>query len=291
MRPRRSPAAWRSAASSRRPCCGPPPAPARPDPRPNVLVVLTDDQTLDTIRSRPAGDAVAPVAVARSVGALAVVPATRSPRRRCAARRAPRSSPAGTTHRPTSATTRRARTSTTRTRCRCGCTTAGYTTGLVGKYLNFYPWGRRAVRPARLGSLVRQGEPDESTSYYDYDVVDQGSWRHFGAVPRTTPPTCSGAEAVRFVQDAPADAPWFLYFSPNAPHLPWIPAPRVRGRVRRRGAADPAVCDVLNDVARQARVRTGARRPRPRPTDRAISRTIATSARCCCRSTHGSTRS
>ncbi len=33
-----------------------------------------------------------------------------------------------------------------------------------------------------------------------------------------------GAQALAFVQDAPAEQPWFLYFSPNAPHMPWVPS-------------------------------------------------------------------
>ena len=66
-----------------------------------------------------------------------------------------------------------------------------------------------------------------------------------------------GSEAVRFVQDAPADQPWFLYFSPNAPHLPWIPAPRYAGAFADVAAADPAVCDVLNDVGGKPAYVTG----------------------------------
>ena len=124
---------------------------------------------------------------------------------------------------------------------------AGYHTGLVGKYLNAYPWGRAPFIPPGWDRWFAKQNLNESTSYYDYDVVDQGVARHFGAVPQNYATDVLGSEAVRFVQDAPADQPWFLYFSPNAPHLPWIPAARYADAFADVQPPIPPL-DVLNDV-------------------------------------------
>ena len=124
---------------------------------------------------------------------------------------------------------------------------AGYHTGLVGKYLNAYPWGRTPFIPPGWDRWFAKQNLNESTSYFDYDVVDQGVARHYGAVPQTYATDVLAAQALRFVQDAPADQPWFLYFSPNAPHLPWIPAPRYAGAFADVQPPIPPL-DVLNDV-------------------------------------------
>ena len=119
------------------------------------------------------------------------------------------------------------------------------------------PVGAGAVHPAGVGSLVREAEPER------VDVLLRlRRGRSRGLAPlrrdaaRTTPPTCSAAQALRFVQDAPADQPWFLYFSPNAPHLPWIPAPRYADAFADVAAADPAARGAERR-RRQARLRAG----------------------------------
>jgi N-acetylglucosamine-6-sulfatase len=85
---------------------------------------------------------------------------------------------------------------------------AGYRTGLIGKYLNGYhgtdvPAGWDVFKPIKnqnyeLTQGVRQG--------YVTDLL--------------------GKKAVDFVKSTPASRPLFLYFAPNAPHNPAIPAPR-----------------------------------------------------------------
>jgi N-acetylglucosamine-6-sulfatase len=101
---------------------------------------------------------------------------------------------------------------------------AGYTTGLVGKYLNNYPWGRPPFVPPGWDRWFAKMNANESTSYYDYDVVDRGYVHHFGAAPDVYATDVLGEAANDFIEGAPADRPWFLYFAPNAPHAPWIPA-------------------------------------------------------------------
>jgi N-acetylglucosamine-6-sulfatase len=103
---------------------------------------------------------------------------------------------------------------------------AGYTTGLVGKYLNNYPFGRDPFVPPGWDRWFAKENANESTAYYDYDVVDQAAVRHFGSDPEDYSTDVLGATADAFLRVAPASKPWFLYFAPNAPHAPSIPAPR-----------------------------------------------------------------
>jgi len=103
---------------------------------------------------------------------------------------------------------------------------AGYATALVGKYLNNYPWGRAPFVPPGWDRWFAKENTNDSTAYYDYDVVDQGIDRHYGAAPEDYATDVLASAADSFLRSAPADRPWFLYFAPNAPHAPWVPAPR-----------------------------------------------------------------
>jgi arylsulfatase A-like enzyme len=125
---------------------------------------------------------------------------------------------------------------------------AGYTTGLVGKYLNLYPWGRPPFIPPGWDRWFAKENADESTAYYDYEVVDQVLERHYGIAPEDYATDVLGAQAVRFVQGAPIDRPWFLYFSPNAPHLPWVPSPTYAGAFDTVQPPIPPL-RVMNDVS------------------------------------------
>ena len=104
---------------------------------------------------------------------------------------------------------------------------AGYHTGLIGKYLNGYPFGRAPYIPPGWDRWVAKQNADDH-HVLDYGFVDQGVARHSARCRRTTRPTSSAAGR-RLPADAPADQPFFLYFSPSAPHLPWTPAPRYAG--------------------------------------------------------------
>jgi N-acetylglucosamine-6-sulfatase len=224
---------------------GSPPVVAR-DPRPNVLLVLTDDQTLDTIGSDPPTMPWLQSQLGDPAGHWLWFP------------RAAASTPLCCPSRSTILTGRYDTQTGVRTNEQgpnlddtntlpVWLDDAGYTTGLVGKYLNFYPWGRAPFVPPGWDRWFAKENADESTAYYDYDVVDQGIVRHYGDAPSDYATDVLGAQAVRFVQQAPSDAPWFLYFSPNAPHLPWIPSPADTGAF---DDVDPPFPDleVMNDV-------------------------------------------
>jgi N-acetylglucosamine-6-sulfatase len=72
--------------------------------------------------------------------------------------------------------------------------------------------------------------------------------RHHGSAPQDYATDVLGAQAVRFVQTAPVDRPWFLYFSPNAPHLPWVPSPTYAGEFRDVRPPFPSL-HTMNEVA------------------------------------------
>ena len=106
---------------------------------------------------------------------------------------------------------------------------AGYTTGLIGKYLNLYPFGRLPYVPPGWDRWFAKLNESGATTYYDYSVIDQTTPLHFGSAPDQYATTELASQAVRFIQAAPAARPFFLYLTPPAPHRPWVAAPGDRG--------------------------------------------------------------
>ena len=104
---------------------------------------------------------------------------------------------------------------------------AGYSTALVGKYLNDYTLdGDHAVPPGWDDWQVMDSVPEER--YYDYSLNENGRLVHFGRKPSDYSTTVLTNRAVTFLRTA--RKPFFLYFAPVAPHLPAIPAPQDVGR-------------------------------------------------------------
>ena len=221
-------------------------APA-PDPRPNILVVLTDDQTLDTLSSDPPAMPWLQAQIEDPAGHWIWFP------------NAIVSTPLCCPSRATILTGRY----DTQTGVRDNLEgqvfddsntlpvwlqRGGYTTGLVGKYLNNYPWGGPSFVPPGWDRWFAKENADESTAYYDYDVADQGYVRHYGAVADVYATDVLGDAANAFLEQAPSDRPWFLYFAPNAPHLPWIPAPRYADVSSMQPPPMPPLAE-MNDVA------------------------------------------
>jgi N-acetylglucosamine-6-sulfatase len=102
---------------------------------------------------------------------------------------------------------------------------AGYRTGLVGKYLNRYPFGRLPYVPPGWDRFVAKRNQSGETVYRDFHAVDQGS----PVLVRPYATDWLAERAVEFVRTAPASRPFFLLFAPSAPHPPWIPAERHEG--------------------------------------------------------------
>jgi arylsulfatase A-like enzyme len=100
---------------------------------------------------------------------------------------------------------------------------AGYHTGLFGKYLNHYQ--STYVPPGWDRWLGTFG----GSAYFDYVANVDGVRREFGSDPSDYGTTVIRREAVSFIRDTEPETPLFLYWSPQAPHEPAIPAPSDRG--------------------------------------------------------------
>jgi N-acetylglucosamine-6-sulfatase len=114
---------------------------------------------------------------------------------------------------------------------------AGYRTAFVGKYLNGY--GLDDPEQVPPGWTEWHALTDPTTqSYYDYEVNDNGAIHHYGAEPDDYKTRVLGHLAVDSIHHAArADRPLFLYVGFNAPHAPSTPAPRDAGSYA--GAAPP----------------------------------------------------
>lgn len=96
---------------------------------------------------------------------------------------------------------------------------AGYRTALMGKYLNGYH------KPGRDGYVAPGWDRWWSFvggKYTGFSVNDDGLIRSYGEDDYVT--DVMADEAVSFIQSS--HAPFFLYLTPKAPHLPSTPAPR-----------------------------------------------------------------
>jgi N-acetylglucosamine-6-sulfatase len=96
---------------------------------------------------------------------------------------------------------------------------AGYRTALLGKYFNGYegPY----VPPGWDRWFATYGDG----AFYDYLATDDGVVKAYGSDPTDYGTTVLAGEAVRFIESTPPDMPLFLYFAPHAPHEPAMPAP------------------------------------------------------------------
>lgn len=123
----------------------------------------------------------------------------------------------------------------------------GYTTALIGKYLNNYPWNRGPYVPAGWDRFFGKRNEAEAETYYGYGVIDQGVPLFVGDTPDVYVTDLLANKAVGFLQGVPAEQPYFLMFTPPAPHAPLIPARRYDGTFD--DVAIPGPSDrMLNDV-------------------------------------------
>jgi N-acetylglucosamine-6-sulfatase len=104
---------------------------------------------------------------------------------------------------------------------------AGYSTALVGKYLNDYTLdGHHVVPPGWTDWQAIDSVPEER--YYDYTLNENGRRVRYGGKPADYSTTVLTGKAVSFLKSV--RNPFFLYFAPVAPHLPAVPAPADVGR-------------------------------------------------------------
>jgi arylsulfatase A-like enzyme len=212
-----------------------PPPPVR-DERPNVILVVTDDQTADTLPSEPAAMPWLQAQLADPATGWLRFPHAIAATPMCCPTRATLLTGLTAEHHGVAS-------NDDGTDLDEGDTLAtwlhdaGYTTALVGKYLNDYPWDRGPYVPPGWDRWFAKTNDALATTYYGYGVVDGGAWRRYGSTPADYVTDVLGREAVAFVRSAPPDRPWFLYLAPPAGHEPWTPAPRHAGALA--GAPPP----------------------------------------------------
>lgn len=118
---------------------------------------------------------------------------------------------------------------------------AGYTTGLVGKYLNRYPFGAgEPFVPPGWDTWVAKTNQSADTVYANYLLARGDRFERYGEAEDEYATDVLGREAARFVREAPEGRPFFLLFAPSAPHEPWIPAARHEGALAAFRIAEPA---------------------------------------------------
>lgn len=101
----------------------------------------------------------------------------------------------------------------------------GYRTALVGKYLNGYPWDRGAgYRPPGWDRFVTW---TTGASYFGYTLRDNDVVRRYGTTAADYSTDVLSERALQFVR-AERDRPFFLLYAPKGPHGPYLPAPRHR---------------------------------------------------------------
>jgi arylsulfatase A-like enzyme len=107
---------------------------------------------------------------------------------------------------------------------------AGYRTGLIGKYLNGY----RPEHPVPPGWDVWRAAVNRATTSYDYDLMNaSGRTAHYGSTPGDYRTDVYADKAVKFLEQShELGQPFFLTVTPGAPHEehgPPIAAPRHEG--------------------------------------------------------------
>ena len=118
---------------------------------------------------------------------------------------------------------------------------AGYFTGLIGKYLNRYPFGRGPYIPPGWDRWVVKRNTAATTTYSNFGFVDQGVALQTSDAPATYATDLFADHAVDFLRTAPDDRPFFLYFAHERAASAVDPAAPARRRVR--GRADPGVAE------------------------------------------------
>jgi arylsulfatase A-like enzyme len=110
----------------------------------------------------------------------------------------------------------------------------GYRTGFYGKYLNGY----RELRAVRGESYVPPGwddwrafESDRGNTYFGYQLVENGELIDYGEGESDYSTDVLARKALRFIDDAAeAGEPFLVLWKPTTPHAPLIAAPRHAGR-------------------------------------------------------------
>jgi N-acetylglucosamine-6-sulfatase len=229
--------------------------PRSDDRRPNVIVILTDDQSYDTLPAHPAAMPWLQSQLADPGGHWRWFPNAYVNTPLCCPSRATLLTGLYSHHSSVQDNTEGHLLDEDRT-IAVRLHDAGYRTGLIGKYLNLYPFGRGTYVPAGWDRWVGKENVSDATTYYGYPFVDQGVPLTAGQGPDSYATDLLGREAVAFVRTAPENRPYFLLFTPSAPHGPQTPPPRYADafagltltRPPSFGTADPGAAPWVRDL-------------------------------------------
>ncbi len=106
----------------------------------------------------------------------------------------------------------------------------GYHTGFVGKYLNGYSNLWTSPNPPYVPPGWSEWYGMKNVAFFDYTIVENGVEVAYGSAEADYSTDVLREKARAFIANAATlGKPFFLYFAPKAPHLPEIPAPRHDG--------------------------------------------------------------
>ncbi|MBI2065028.1 MAG: sulfatase [Candidatus Yanofskybacteria bacterium] len=100
---------------------------------------------------------------------------------------------------------------------------AGYATGLFGKYLNKYDNLTMPIWPYTPPGWDEWQVFKDPLGYYNYTVVENGTEVVYGTGEANYSTNVMAQKVNNFIQSVPTDKPFFAMFTPYAPHLPATP--------------------------------------------------------------------
>ena len=190
--------------------------------RPNIVLILTDDQRWDTIATMPKVQSQLTGRGVRFSNAFAVNPWCCPSRASFLTGQYSHRHGVYTNHDPLGSVTAFDPSSTVVT----WLNDAGYRTGLVGKYLNGYIGPMTSTVPPGWDRWVAFSSHHSGGAYYNYSLSIDGTNRSYGSAPSDYSTDVLASKAESFIRNTnPAD-PLFLYYTPYAPHGPVSVAPR-----------------------------------------------------------------
>ena len=105
----------------------------------------------------------------------------------------------------------------------------GYRTALFGKYIDAY-------QSAGLSGYVPPGwdqwEAFIHAGFYDYQLSMNGAVSKYGSAPQDYSTNVLGNDAANYIRSAPTSQPLFVYWAPEAPHAPATPEAQYMDRYK-----------------------------------------------------------
>jgi arylsulfatase A-like enzyme len=219
-----------------------------PDPRPNVVVILTDDQRRDTLQHMPQVQQL--LAEQGTTYTNAMVPTSLC----CPSRSTILTGLYAHSSRVYGngdvggkrygGWQRFYRTGMERRTMGVALRRAGYRTAMIGKYLNYFG---KFAGPGYLppGWDTFSTVMSRHGAYYAYRLSD-GTYH--GVTPEDYSTDVFAHQATEFIRSTPGHQPLFLFLAPYGPHAPYKPAPRHDGALEGRLA--PYVAPTLRQKVR-----------------------------------------